>query len=106
MDRPGSREAAGQPVEYHPGTRTYSVPFDPSTADSVAGVVATGVAAIEDVDQTDLPAVHDVVDPEAVDRLIASADGDPVRSNVVVEFPFSGYLVTVRLDEVRFRSTS
>lgn len=90
-------------IDYDASAGAYRVPFDPSTSGAIAGVVATAVAEIEGVDYTALPVIHDVVDPEAVDRLLAAAADGSARADVTVEFPYAGYRVTARPDEVVLR---
>lgn len=108
MDGHRERDAACAHLEYDPGSGTYRVPFDPSGPRSVAEVVVASVAAVRDVEPTALPPVHDVVDPEALDRIVASAG--PGATNVgshqgrlVVAFPYVDYEVAVFPDEVRLR---
>ncbi|MDQ2051469.1 HalOD1 output domain-containing protein [Natronolimnohabitans sp. A-GB9] len=44
-------------------------------------------------------ALHDIVDPEALDSLFASRSNGTPRSAGDVTFPFCGYEVTVRADD-------
>ena len=74
MERHRGRDATSASLEYDPGSGTYHVPFDPSGPRNVAEVVVEGVASVRDVEPTALPPVHDVIDPEALDRIVASAD--------------------------------
>ena len=77
------------------------MPIDPAGQATVAEAVVAGVADAAEADPRSLPRLHDVVDPEALDRLVASAEGETAEDRVVVEFPYYGYHVTVRPGEVR-----
>ena len=103
MDSHRGRDATSAHLEYDPGSGTYRVPFDPSGPRSVAEVVVEGVASVQDVEPTALSPVHDVVDPEALDRIVASAAGGLRRGRVVVTFQYVDYEVTVFPGEVRLR---
>lgn len=62
----------------------------PSTA------VVTAVAAVEDAAPTDLPPLYESIDPQALDRLVASAAGAELR----LAFEYAGYQVTVHADGI------
>lgn len=105
MDRTEGRNTPVEPVEgslpeYDPESHVYRVPFDPSDSGTVGEVVVENVATIEGVEATALPALYDVVDPEAVDRLVGTAGRETTPGNVVVEFPYAGYTVAVHPGEV------
>lgn len=58
--------------------------------------VLTQVASSEGVSPTDLePPLHDVVDPDALDRLVESSGFRSTDDVVTVEFPYRGYLIRV-----------
>lgn len=92
------------PIEYDSTSDTYHVEYDPTADDALGIVVASAVAAIEDVDVGDLPPVDEAVDPEAADDLLASAVAGPVRSSMEVEFSYCGYRVTAAPEDVVLRS--
>lgn len=98
------RDTADPPIEYDSSSGTYRLPYDASSHDPVGVVVAMGVAAIEDVDQSDLPPTDESVDTEAVDELLASDVAGSARSSVEIEFTYCGYHVTARPDDVILRS--
>ena len=103
MEPAEGRIATGSPIEFDAASGTYRVTLDPRTDEAVAVVVSSAVAAVEGVDQTALPALNDVVDPEAIDRVLDSAGGQTGRAGVEVAFSYSGYRVTVRPAEVVIR---
>lgn len=98
------RDTVDPPIEYDPSSDTYRLPYDSSAGDSVGVVVAMGIAAIEDVDEGDLPPLDEVIDTEAVDELLAAEADESADSNVEVVFTYCGYRVTVNLGDVRLRS--
>lgn len=58
--------------------------------------VITQVASSEGVSPTDLePPLHDVVDPEALDRLVESSGRDSSDDVLTVEFTYRGHTVQV-----------
>ncbi|WP_440764755.1 HalOD1 output domain-containing protein [Natronorubrum sp. DTA7] len=58
--------------------------------------VLTQVASSEGVSPTDLePPLHDVVDPDALDRLVESCGCAASDRVVTIEFPYRGYMVRV-----------
>lgn len=62
----------------------------------IATVVARAVASMEESDPESFqPPLHDVVDPDALDRLFQSFDGTTRRQTGRVEFPLREYEVTV-----------
>lgn len=63
---------------------------------SLAGTVVEAVATVSDADPTEMERLHDVVDPDALDRLFGSFSGSR-RGNGQgrVEFAFEGYGITV-----------
>ena len=68
----------------------HSFEYDGET--EVAVAVVEAVAAVADVDPTELvPRVHDVIDPDALDRCVRSAPAE-----AAVSIPFDDYRVTVR----------
>ncbi|MDZ5810215.1 HalOD1 output domain-containing protein [Halorubrum sp. AD140] len=78
----------------HPQAKSIDEPavfeYDDDTEIGVAVVEA--VATVAGVDPIDLvPRVHDVVDPDALDRCVRSAPPD-----ASVSVPFGDYRVTVR----------
>lgn len=65
----------------------------------IATVVTRAVASMEEDDPESLqPPLHDVVDPDALDRIFQSLDGDTRRQTGRVEFPLREYEVTVWSD--------
>lgn len=62
---------------------------------SVAVEVVTAVAGRAGVDETELPPLSDVVDPDALDRLFGRSFDDASGAPVEVGFEYSGYRVVV-----------
>ena len=60
-------------------------------ADTFVVELVTFVAQVREEDPMDLPALGDVIDPEAVQRLLASAGGGPAA----VSFQYAGCEVAV-----------
>lgn len=58
-------------------------------------LVVEAVAAAEDVDETDLPPLNDVTDPDALDALCAPRRDGSDRVGCLVAFEYVGYTVTV-----------
>jgi hypothetical protein len=88
----------GGDIEYDPGTDTFSTIHDWGDDTPISTVIVRLVAELEDVGPTDLDPLHDFVDPDALDRLVApKRDGTP-RTGAHVSFRFEGYHVTVRGD--------
>ncbi|WP_121744767.1 HalOD1 output domain-containing protein [Natronorubrum halophilum] len=58
--------------------------------------IVTQIATAERIAPIDLETpLHDVIDPDALDRLIASSDHGSSVDTVVVEFTYYGYTVQV-----------
>lgn len=70
--------------------------------DSVITAVVDGVAKDKGVDPTELPPLHDTIDPDALEALIATGATD--GSIFFVEFEFAGRLVTIDGTEVSVRA--
>ena len=103
MEPAEGRIATGSPIEFDAASGSYRVTLEARTADAVAVVVSSAVAAVEGVDHTTLPAVNDVVDPEAIDRVLDSAADVSGHAGVEVAFTYAGFRVTVRHREVVLR---
>jgi len=57
--------------------------------------IVTQVAEAEDSDSTTLPPLYEVIDPDALDKLIESLSGGPNQSTCVVRFVYCDYEITV-----------
>lgn len=69
--------------------------------------VIEAVARSEGIASTDLPPLSDVVNPDALDRLVAGSAGGPRDGAIVVRLEYAGYVVTARSDgEVGLRRRS
>lgn len=71
----------------------YRIEYDPRTPDAASTAIVEAVAAIDDTPARDLEPLYETVDPDALERFVATADGG------VVEFDYHGYGVVVRSDE-------
>jgi len=78
------------------GGRIQTFSYDASEPQSVTVRIIQAVASVADVDALSLqPRLYDVIDPDALERLIRG--GHP-ESVVEVSFEFGPYLVTVTND--------
>ncbi|WP_158237462.1 HalOD1 output domain-containing protein [Halegenticoccus soli] len=85
----------GGGLTYDQRTETYSLQHDWHGDRSVSSAVVWMVAEIEGVDPIELNPLHDCVDPDALDRLLAPTRGGTRRTGAHVSFIYSGYHVTV-----------
>lgn len=70
-------------------------------AESISAAVVEAVATRKGVDPTELPPLHDAIDPDALESVVATgADGGGV---FFVEFEFAGCIVTVDDTDVSTR---
>lgn len=91
-----------QSPEYDPRSDAYRLPIDPAADSPIGTAVAMGIAALEGVDEAALPTLQRAVDAEAVEALLDRGRGTSADPGVVVEFPYAGYRVTARPDELLF----
>lgn len=97
MDDPGTEG------RYVVGDEGPAFETDYETRPSVA--VVRAVAAVGGVPATDV-SLHGCVDADALDRLFGRPGAAGREADLAVEFPVSGYSVTVRADgTVRVRAT-
>lgn len=72
-DRPAPRRSAGDGPRDAADVQHYTVDED----EPLDVAITYAIAALEGIDPRDVdPPLHDVVDPEALERLITSATGD------------------------------
>ncbi len=83
--------AGGMPILVHADSSTLSGGAE--ARDETAVQVATAVARAKGVDPIELDALHEVLDPDALDDLVTSTPGP-----VCVEFEYERHTVTVRGD--------
>lgn len=86
--------------ELHVGTDPDSQPlcFTPGATQSVSTEIVMGVVCASGIDPTQLhQALHEVINPSALDALFASTAGTS-RSHGTVRFSFHGYHVSVTAD--------
>lgn len=84
----------GEAVEYSADTDTYRASFDSDT-ESVCRVVISTVAVVSETEPTELPPLYSVVNPDALEKLVDSTDGESSSSDFRVSFGFDGHTVTV-----------
>lgn len=86
-DRPAPRRTSGDGPRDAARVQHYTVDDD----EPLDVAITYAIAALEGIDPEDVePPLHDVVDPEALERLITSATGD-----ARARFSVGGYDVTV-----------
>lgn len=87
-------EDAPDEVDFEPETGTYRTTFDGEDVTPSTAVVET-VAAVRGVDPMELDPLYEVVDPQALDRLVAPRP--PRRTgDCTVVFTYFDHEVTVR----------
>lgn len=85
-------------LHYDPATETFSVNHDWERDEPISTVVVKMVSSLEDVPPTALDPLHDYVDPDALDRLVAPKRDGQQRTGAYAAFRFEGYDVTVSGD--------
>ena len=73
---------------------TLSASETPST-ESISTTVVTAVAAVKDVDPTDLPPLYDAIDPDALNQLFRSHHQHDAAAMGQVEFTFADCTVVI-----------
>jgi len=68
---------------------------------SISTAVVNRVAADKGVEPTDLPPLHDAIDPDALDAVVST--GTAESSTFYVEFEFADRIVTIDGTEVAVR---
>lgn len=90
-----AEQIASDEVEYHEQSGTYRTEFD-FLGRPASVAVAEAVAAAAGMDPVDIPPLHSIVDPDALDILFAPTSVGDVRPGGSTTFDFEGYRVTVR----------
>lgn len=79
-----------------PGETPHDTSFDPAS-DSVSEELLTTLITINDADPTDLEALTDSVDPDALDTLFeARPNNTRSDSDISVGFEYAGHTVVIR----------
>lgn len=78
---------------------TYSSPASLETSQSITMSVVNAVADCEGVAPTDLPPIHEQINTDALDNLIAHRDSEHASGGTQVTFDYYGYEVTVTDDK-------
>lgn len=67
--------------------------FDWTAAESVSAAVVDAVAATSGEAPTAIDPLYTVIEPDALDSMFDSRDGEPDSPGLFVEFPYDGVLV-------------
>lgn len=79
----------------HPSPPTPTLPERRTASDEVTIAVVAAVADAEEVSPLELSPLAATIDPDALERVVASMRGCPDGPTGCVEFPYEGYVVTV-----------
>lgn len=90
-----AESVASDAVDFDPKTGIFRTEFDTHSRPPSEAVVNT-VFTVTGTDPLDLPPLHDVIDPDALNELFAPTLAGPSRSGGTVTFEFAGYRVTVK----------
>ncbi|MDQ2051818.1 HalOD1 output domain-containing protein [Natronolimnohabitans sp. A-GB9] len=89
------------------GQTTYLATFDPDAGERASEAVITAVADLTGISPIELEPLYDVVDPDALDSLVAHARRADGADTHELQFSYEGYDVDVRTDgQVRVREPS
>lgn len=69
--------------------------YDWTDSEAVSAAVVEAVAEVNGVDQLELDALYDAVDPDALDRIFSAPRRASGRAAKRARFPFAGTVVTV-----------
>lgn len=86
---------ASDAVDFDPQTGVFRTEFDIHSrppSEAVVDIVFTATG----MDPLKLPALHDFIDPDALNELFAPTLAGPSRSEGTVMFEFAGHQVTVK----------
>lgn len=87
-------------ASFDPATDTYRAVYDWEHDDPLSAAVVDVVAAVTDREPEELPPLYDVVEPDALDAVLAPRPGSPTRreGRGCVTFAFGGCRVGVYWD--------
>lgn len=91
-----SRNPSLVDVSYDRESNLYRVESESTDDCSLATTVVLAVAEVADTTPTELDPLHDVFDPEALDRIFADRERGAATDRV--SFDYAGYRVTVYRD--------
>lgn len=80
-----------------------TISFDPEL-DALSDVLISELAALKQMEPTELDAFATIIDPDALDRLCASATGK--NSQLSVAFTYAGYHIHITSGTVTFQAVS
>lgn len=72
------------------------VSFDCTTFESPSTAVVTAVAAASGVDPISIDPLYEVIDPDALNSIVATTDGASDSSSARIEFTYQDYRVLVK----------
>ncbi|APX97832.1 HalOD1 output domain-containing protein [Natronorubrum daqingense] len=81
-----------------PDNERYVSTFDPDAGERASVAVVTAVEAVSQTDSLELPPLHDVVDPDALDSLVEHARRSGEAGQHELWFTYAGFEVGVRSD--------
>jgi hypothetical protein len=84
--------------DYHPDTQTYHIYYEEEQPPPISTRVIRGVSTLTGERPTDIEPLHDVIAPDALNRLFESVSEDSSDHRTSVSFPLEGCEVTVYAD--------
>lgn len=76
--------------------RTTSAAFSWTDYDSVSSAVVTAVSEVSGDDPLNLTRLHDVIDPDALNKIFTRTGSSRAVSNGSVEFDYENYRVVIK----------
>lgn len=89
----GGTPAAIETLEYEPKTDTYRIGYDAGTTPPSLAVVSA-LDSLSDGGFDDVP-LYDVIDPDALDRLLSPSESAETADRRSVSFSTRGFRITV-----------
>jgi len=80
---------------YDPRTDTYHAHHDWAENGSIGTTIVNAVGALDGVAFDECEPVYDVIDPDALDAVLAPTPDRSDRAPVQVQFSYHGYMITV-----------
>lgn len=86
---------------------SYVVTFDPNADDCASDAIVRAIATLRDEDEAALEPLYEVVNPDALDALVAHAQRAADAGTHEFWFTYEGFDVGVRTDgEIRIRTAT
>lgn len=86
---------SGLSVRYDLDTNTYQATFDSTNLDPSIAIVQV-LASIRETDPASMEPVYETIDPNALDSLIRNRHPSRATGDLVIEFAYLEYSVTVK----------